>query len=131
MSLKFEELNQPKHQRIVFVVITSCEKKVDRQTMQNAMYTFYYQIFLLFFRDSILKDICKYTNKEGYYKLLYNWTPMKTDELKIILVRCCSSVCVNQRVNLMVALWSKPDCRLVFSKLFSRNIFRKFVRDAL
>ena len=38
--------------------------------------------FTLFFRDSLLEKICKWTNKEGYQKMNDDWKPLNSDELK-------------------------------------------------
>ena len=87
LDLKLGKVNQPKQQMVIFVVIMFCEKRVDWHTIQSVMYMIYHQLFYFFLHDSTPKDICKYTNKEGYYKLKDNWTPIETDELKKL--RCC------------------------------------------
>ena len=92
------------------------------------MYMIYNHLFfLLFFRDPILKDVRKYTNKGGYYKLKNNRTPIETDErnkfigtlLLIGLYKSKGNMSRSFGVNLIVTF---------FNKLFSRNRFQEILR---
>ena len=80
-----------------------------------------HQLFLLIFRDPTLKNICKYTNKEGYYKLKDNWAPIETDELKEFIGTLLLIGVYESKGENISQLWSKSDDRPIFNKLFSRQ----------
>ena len=84
--------------------------------------------FLLFFRQPLLQEICKWSNKEGQRIYKDNWADISIEEIKkfiglLILIGVYKSK--NEEVS---QLWSRTDGRPIFNKIMSRQRFQRILR---
>lgn len=84
--------------------------------------------FLLFFREPLLQEICKWTNKEGSQVLKNNWKNVDIKELKVFIGVLILTGVYKSRNEPVVQLWSKNDGREIFNKAISRNRFQELLR---
>ena len=84
--------------------------------------------FSLFFRDNLLEEICKWTNKEGQGVLSNNWKDTTVAELrKVIGTLFLVGVYKSSNEDLS-QLWHMEHGRPIFCKIISRNRFQNILR---
>lgn len=84
--------------------------------------------FLLFFQNSILDEICKWTNHEGSQKMKDDWRPIDENELKKFIGTLLLIGVYKSKGESLSQLWSKSDGRPIFNQLFARNRFQTILR---
>ena len=85
-------------------------------------------VFFLFFRDNLLEEICKWTNKEGQGVFLNNWKDTTVAELrKVIGTLLLVGVYKSSNEDLS-QLWHMEHGRPIFRKIISRNRFQNILR---
>lgn len=84
--------------------------------------------FELFFRNSFLKDIQKWTNKEGGHIYGENWKDITEEELRCFLGLSILSGVYKSRNEAVRQLWSKDDGRPIFNKSMPRDRFQQISR---
>ena len=84
--------------------------------------------FSLFFRDNLLEEICKWTNKEGLRVFSNNWKDTTVAELRKV-IGTLLLVGVNKSSNEDLSqLWHMEHGRPIFRKIISRNRFQNILR---
>ena len=82
----------------------------------------------MFFRDNLLEEICKWTNKEGQGVFLNNWKDTTVAELrKVIGTLLLVGVYKSSNEDLS-QLWHMEHGRPIFRKIISRNRFQNILR---
>ena len=84
--------------------------------------------FSLFFRDNLLEEICRWTNKEGQGVFSNNWKDTTVAELRKV-IRTLLLVGVYKSSNEDLSqLWHMEHGRPIFCKIISRNHFQHELR---
>ena len=84
--------------------------------------------FSLFFRDNLLEEICKWTNKEGQGVFANNWKDITVAELrKVIGTLLLVGVYKSSNEDLS-QLWHMERGRSIFCKIIWRNRFQNILR---
>ena len=84
--------------------------------------------FSLFFRDNLLEEICRWTNKEGQGVFSNNWKDTTVAELRKV-IRTLLLVGVYKSSNKDLSqLWHMEHGRPIFCKIISRNHFQHELR---
>ena len=84
--------------------------------------------FSLFFRDSLLQEICTFTNIEGDLKLKDRWKQLDIEELKKFIATLLLIGVYKSKGEPVHQLWSKDDGRTIFNAIFARNRFQEILR---
>ena len=84
--------------------------------------------FSLFFRDSLLQEICTFTNIEGDLKLKDRWKQLDIEELKKFIATLLLIGVYKSKGEPVHQLWSKDDGRPIFNAIFARNRFQEILR---
>ena len=84
--------------------------------------------FSLFFRDNLLKEICKWTNKEGQGVFSNNWKDSTVVELRKVIRTLLLVGVYNSSNKDLSQLWHMEHGRPIFCKIISRNRFQNILR---
>ena len=84
--------------------------------------------FCLFFKNNLLEEICKWTNKEGRGVFSDNWKDTTVVELKIIIATFLLVDVYKSSNEDLSQLWHTEHGGPVFRKIISRNRFQDILR---
>ena len=79
--------------------------------------------FSLFFRDNLLEEICKWTNKEDQGVFSNNWKDTTVAELRKVIGTLLLVGVYKSTNEDLSQLWHMKHGRPIFCKIISRNRF--------
>ena len=82
--------------------------------------------FSLFYRDSLLQEICTFTNIEGNLKLKDKWKQLDIDELKKIIATLLLIGVYKSKGEPVHQLWNIDNGRPIFNRFLHKTGFKKF-----
>ena len=84
--------------------------------------------FSLFFRNNLLEEICKWTNKEGQGVFSNNWKNTTVAELRKVIENLLLVGVYKSSNEDLFQLWHMEHRRPIFCKIISRNRFQNILR---